>query len=93
MMKMYIEATIVAVSKESFKDNAGDVVEYFVNFVKNTDGQTIQANSKADFTSCEGKTGVAGIETSLGYEGKNLKYSLREFLVDSTLGLPEEVIA
>lgn len=86
----------MAVSRESFKDKeTGDEIVYFVNVIKAEDG-IINANSKADFTACEGENGVAGFEVTVKQakrEGEyaELKYNLRSFDVGSVIDLEETI--
>jgi len=96
IMKLYTECKLVAVSRESFKDKeTGDEIVYFVNVIKAEDG-ILNANSKADFTACEGETGVAGFEVSIKHakregEYSELKYNLRSFDVGSSINLEDEI--
>jgi len=96
-MKLYTQARLVAVSREEFKDKeSGDPVVYFVNVMKTDDGDIINANSKADFTACEGEEGVAGLAVSITQpkrEGEYavVKYNLRSFDLDSKIDLEETI--
>jgi len=97
-MELYTQGRLVAVSRESFKDKeTGDEIVYFINVLKTESGDILTANSKADFSDCEGKEGVAGVEVSVK-QVKNagdlaqLKFNLRRFNVGETINVEEEIL-
>jgi len=89
-MKVYTEARLLAVEHNSFKDNEGKTVEFYVNFLKDEDG-VIKVNSSKDFSIQEGETGVARIFVREGADNR-VKLSLKEFSTGETLDIPESVI-
>jgi len=96
-MKLYTQARLVAVSKESFKDkDSGEDIVYYVNVMKTVGGDILTANSKKDFSDNEGDEGVVGVEVSIKqakneYEFAQLKFALRSFDVDATINVEETV--
>jgi hypothetical protein len=89
-MKLYSDAKLVAVSREEFKDKeTGEAIVYFVNVLK-ADGSILNANSKTDYSECEGKSGVAAIEVSVkqAKDGgfATLKFNLKDFFVGNEIG-------
>jgi hypothetical protein len=79
-MKTYIPARIAVVEKNSFPDKeTGQTIEFYTNYVKNSDGEMLQVNSKESFEAFEGKSGVCTIEISPRSNGGGFKLSLRGF--------------
>lgn len=79
-MKLYVEATLKDVSKEGFDNQeTGEKVEYYVNTLKNAEGEKLECNSKDDkFSKLEGKYGVATILARAREKG-GFKLSLVDF--------------
>jgi len=91
-MDAYANARLFAVERNSFKDKEGQEVVYFVNYVKDTEGRSMQEmNSKADFSAVEGKVGIARIRIRNVDNG--IKLSLAGFIPDETFEIPEEDIS
>jgi len=76
-MRVYAEVKFLASSKLSFTSKEGEYVEYYENAVKGDSG-IITLNSKADYSECEGKEGVAEIEAA-ELETKGFKLTLKAF--------------
>lgn len=83
-MRVFAEVKFLASSKQSFTSQQGEYVEYFENAVKG-DGGIITLNSKADYTECEGKTGVIEIELTEREDGKGFKAVLKKFTEGETI--------
>lgn len=91
-MLVFVEATIKDVSRETFNDDAGTPVEYFVNTLKNAEGEKLEVNSKSDeFAKYEGDTGVASIEVRTR-QGGGFKLTLRKFSPAIALDAVEGVV-
>lgn len=91
-MRVYAEVKFLASDRQSFTSDEGENVEYHVNALRG-EGGIIQLNSKADFSECEGKEGVAEIEAKENENGKGFKLTLKRFTAEESLELPEEEIA
>lgn len=58
-MKIHLRGKIVATeAPPSFKDENGQDVIYFKNYIKSEDGEMFDANSKDNYQEYEGETGV-----------------------------------
>lgn len=90
-MRVYAEVKFLACDKQSFTSDQGEYVEYHVNAIRG-DGGIMELNSKASFSECEGKEGVAEIELKENDSGKGFKATLKKFTEGETLELPEEEI-
>jgi len=88
-MRVYAEVKFLAAVKQSFTSKEGEYVEYFENSLKGKAG-VITLNSKADYTECEGKEGIAEIEAAEMDGGKGYKLTLKAFVVGETLDMDEE---
>jgi len=77
-MRVYAKAKFLASDKNSFVSADGETVEYFVNAIRG-DGGIMELNSKADYTECEGKEGIAEIEAKENDSGKGFKLTLKAF--------------
>jgi len=78
-MKLYANATLRIVEKNSFADENNQTVEFFTNFLKNEDGEVIEVNSKEDYSEHEGKFGVAAIRVRK-QDTKGFKLTLAGFV-------------
>jgi len=90
-MRVYAPVKFLASDKNSFTSDAGEYVEYFINAMRG-EGGIIELNSKADYSSCEGKEGVAEIEAKEMDSGKGFKMTLKRFVEDAKIDLPTEDI-
>jgi len=90
-MKLYSECTVKIVEKNNFSDPDGKTVEFNTNYLKNKEGEVLEINSTKDFSSNEGETGICVIHARKR-EGGGFKLSLREFIPNETIDLPETVI-
>jgi len=88
-MLVFAEVKFVASDKNSFTSNDGEYVEYHVNVLRG-DGGVIELNSKADFSECEGKEGVAEIWAET--KDKGFKLTLRRFVAGESIDFPEPVV-
>jgi len=92
-MKAYIVGKIAVVEKNTFPDKeTGQTIEFFTNYVKNSNGEMLQVNSKESYEQYEGQSGVLGIEITPRTQGGGFKLSLREFSTGETLDLPEAIV-
>jgi hypothetical protein len=90
-MHVYVEATIKDVSKESFPGQNGETVEFYVNTLKNFEGEKLEVNSKDNtYQIYEGQTGVCKIQISDRDKG-GYKLSLRGFKEGESIGAEEEI--
>lgn len=90
-MRTYAEVKFLASDKNSFTSDAGEYVEYFVNALRG-EGGIIELNSKADYSECEGKEGIAEIEAQENQGSKGFKLTLKGFTAGETLDLPEKEV-
>jgi len=88
-MRVYAEVKFLASTKESFTSKDGEYVEFFKNDVR-TDSGVLTFNSKADYTECEGKDGVAEIEATEKDDGKGFKMTLKGFKEGIKIGNLED---
>jgi len=86
-MKVYTNAKLIASGRKEFDDKEGNPVKYFENILKDTEGSIATVNSQADYSACEGETGVA--ELRIRDTGK---LSLIGFTVGESFALPEKEI-
>jgi len=90
-MRVYAEVKFLAASKQSFTSKEGEYVVYYENTLKGKQG-VVTLNSKADYTECEGKEGIAEIEAGEQEGGKGYKLTLKAFTVGETLDMEEDDI-
>jgi len=89
MSKLYAPVKFLASDKQSFTSDQGEDVVYFVNALR-AEGGIIEVNSKADYSACEGKEGIAELEAT--GENKRFKLTLKKFYEGAVIELPEEEI-
>jgi len=72
---------IAIVEHNSFPDREkpGETIEFYTNYLKNSEGEMLQVNSKESYEKFEGKSGVATIEITPRQSGGGYKLSLKEF--------------
>lgn len=87
-MRVYAPVKFLASDKNSFTSDTGELVEYHVNALRG-EGGIIELNSKADYSECEGKEGIAEIEAAGRDDGKGFKLTLKKFFEGASIELPE----
>jgi len=88
-MNLFANAEVKIVEKQSFTDEGGTTVEYFVNYIKNDEGEVLELNSKNDYTEFEGKTGVVKIRARK-QETRGFKLTMVGFVEGDVIGSDAE---
>jgi len=89
-MRLYTNAKIVAVETNSApdKERPGETIEWFTNYLKNSEGGMLKVNSSTSFEEFEGQSGGCSIEVT-ERQGGGYKLSLKKFSTTDTFDEPE----
>lgn len=83
-MQLYVNAKIIACSKESFENKQGDPVEFYKIYLKDSEGGVGEVTSGKDYTRFEGQEGVA-VVVPRERTGGGFKLSLIDFRPEATI--------
>lgn len=84
-MRLYTNASVKIVEKNSFTNTENQPVEYFTVYLKNDEGEVLEVNSGTDFSDHESKSGVAIIKATKRDSGGGFKLALKEFVVNGSI--------